>query len=175
MAWIKRGCLIKFWNADDIRNLKFEVPLDSTVGFELLDTLDNSRYQHKMSANLYRGLPNILSNPILESSFSFLANKSYAVHKILPGYILPLHRDRYAFYKNQNHIVDINSIIRVIVFLEDKKPGHILEIENTVVDSWVAGDWIAWRGSALHLAANIGNEDRYTLQITGTLNDSNYS
>jgi hypothetical protein len=33
--------------------------------------------------------------------------------------------------------------------------------------SWVAGQTVEWQYDAPHMAANMGTEPRYTLQITG--------
>jgi hypothetical protein len=56
--------------------------------------------------------------------------------------------------------------------LEDWKPGHYLEIDGVGVVNWVAGDYFMWESNVPHAAANIGIEDRYTLQITGTVFNS---
>ena len=80
--------------------------------------------------------------------------------------ILPYHCDTYKFYKTKYNIVDISIINRVLIFLEDWKPGHIFEIENIPVTQWKSGDYIRWKGSCPHMAANIGTSLRYTAQIT---------
>lgn len=175
MAWLKQGKLCPFWTDDQIESLNFETPYDSNVGFDLYEKNDRIRYADKMTANLYRGLPIFLDDVILQSEFSWLEHRAFALHQILPGNILPLHRDKYNFYKQKNNVSDIESIVRVIVFLQDKHPGHILEIENLSLSHWTKGDWVAWRGSAQHLAANLGNVNRYTLQITGIINESSHS
>jgi hypothetical protein len=58
-------------------------------------------------------------------------------------------------------------IRRAIVFLEDWKPGHYFEGNNTAKTDWQAGDVVEWCYDAPHMAANLGLEPRYTLQITG--------
>jgi hypothetical protein len=85
-----------------------------------------------------------------------------------PGTILPNHRDLYKKYvslfnlQGQEH-----TIRRAVVFLEDWQPGHYAEYENTPFVNWRAGATVEWEYNALHMAANVGIEDRYTLQITG--------
>ena len=84
------------------------------------------------------------------------------------GTILPTHGDLYLRYvdlfnlKGQEH-----RIRRAIVFLEDWKPGHYFEGNNDAKVNWRAGDVVEWQYDAPHLAANLGLEPRYTLQITG--------
>jgi len=53
--------------------------------------------------------------------------------------------------------------------LEDWKPGHYLEVNGKPYVNWQAGDTVEWAYDTPHMAANIGLEDRYTLQITGHL------
>jgi hypothetical protein len=55
------------------------------------------------------------------------------------------------------------------VLLEDWKPGHYLEVDGVPYVNWKAGQTSEWVYDAPHMAANIGLEDRYTLQITGHL------
>ena len=86
------------------------------------------------------------------------------------GTVLPTHGDLYLRYielfklQGQEH-----RIRRAIVFLEDWKPGHYSEAGDVAKVNWRAGDAIEWSYDAPHMAANIGLEPRYTLQITGWL------
>jgi len=54
-----------------------------------------------------------------------------------------------------------------LVLLEDWKSGHYLEADNKPVVDWKAGQVVEWQYDTPHAAANLGLEDRYTLQITG--------
>jgi len=56
-----------------------------------------------------------------------------------------------------------------LVLLEDWKSGHYLEAMNKPVVNWHAGQVVEWTYDTPHMAANIGLEPRYTLQITGHL------
>ena len=86
------------------------------------------------------------------------------------GTILPTHSDLYLRYvelfklQGQEH-----RIRRAIVFLENWKPGHYAEYNSTAKVDWQAGDVVEWCYDAPHMAANMGLEPRYTLQITGHL------
>lgn len=82
--------------------------------------------------------------------------------------IIPHHRDTYSYYKKLFNIYDTSTINRAILFLEDWRPGHIFEIENTIISNWRAGHYVLWSGDAIHMAANLGTEPRYTVQITYT-------
>lgn len=97
---------------------------------------------------------------------SDLKSTAVALHRMRPGRYLPLHSDLYGAYRRINAIT-YQIITRMIVFLEDHKPGHMLDIDGDVICHWQAGDWVSWQGDTTHAAYNLGTEDRYTLQITG--------
>lgn len=80
--------------------------------------------------------------------------------------ILPAHKDLYARYKQAYELWHDEDIWRAVVFLEDRKDGHIFEIDGDILN-WKAGDYVIWKNDVEHSAANIGTELRYTLQITG--------
>ena len=94
-------------------------------------------------------------------------NTGVTIFKMNTADILPLHRDTYKFYKSKYNIND-ETIYRAIVFLEDWKSGHLLEVENELQHNWKAGDYVLWKNDAIHMAANLGLESRYTAQITFT-------
>lgn len=162
------------WNIDCVKSLNIDQAPDPTIGFDSEPNLNLENYIDIVSAGVHRGLPDCFNLDLLEKEFNWIDHKGYALHKMLPGSILPLHKDRYSYYANQYDITDFDTIVRVIVFLEEHKLGHILQIENTPVTEWTAGDYIFWTGKKAHLAANFGNVDRYTLQITGILARSNF-
>lgn len=89
----------------------------------------------------------------------------YCMHT---GTVLPIHSD---IYKRYIEIFDLQGketrIHRAIVLLEDWKPGHYLEVNGCPYVNWKAGQTVEWVYDTPHMAANIGLEDRYTLQITG--------
>ena len=106
--------------------------------------------------------------PHIKKHFEDLNNIGVCFHKLTPGHYLPTHIDRYGFYKKKHNIKDSNNIHRYVIFLEDWKDGHLLTVGNTVYSNWKAGDCVGWVGETPHSAINLGLEDRYTLQITGT-------
>jgi hypothetical protein len=50
--------------------------------------------------------------------------------------------------------------------------GQFLQYDNIVDTHWKAGDGHMWDENVLHLGANAGFERKYTLQVSGFLNDS---
>ncbi len=96
---------------------------------------------------------------------------SWSVYRMGPGTTLPEHSDTYSRFCSLHNINNVESICRVIVYLEDWQSGHYGEIDGVPLVKWEAGDWIMWRGSTPHVAANVGRTDRYTLQITGIPNE----
>lgn len=83
------------------------------------------------------------------------------------GSILPVHHDHYLTYSKALHIDDIDRIWRAVVFMEEWKSGHYFEINGEAWVGWRAGDYVVWNNDVPHMAANIGVETRYTLQLTG--------
>lgn len=90
----------------------------------------------------------------------------YTFGRYTPGQILPWHEDLYPTYRRRNGVSDPSRVVRVIVFLHDPAPGHQLWIEDKYC-SGPAGTWFSWQGSTRHMAANLGETDRYVIQITG--------
>lgn len=82
--------------------------------------------------------------------------------------ILPVHKDIYKRYVELYQLKgNEHKIRRAIVFLEDWKSGHYLELQGKPIVEWKKGFTVIWAYDAPHMAANIGLNPRYTLQITG--------
>lgn len=64
------------------------------------------------------------------------------------------------------------TLERVFVFLEDHVPGHIIMMQDRVIDTWRRGDvlWFDWR-RCQHASSNISRVTRPILQITGVRTD----
>jgi hypothetical protein len=89
-------------------------------------------------------------------------------YRMKSGTVLPTHQDRYVRY------IDLfalqgqeQNIRRAIVFLEDWKPGHYAEYNDQPLTQWKAGTVVEWQYDLPHMAANLGQLPRYTLQVTG--------
>ena len=91
-------------------------------------------------------------------------------YRMGPGTVMPEHRDLYKAYIQRFNLHDRpHTIRRALILLEDWKPGHYLDCMKTAFVHWQAGDVVEWTYDTPHTAANIGFENRYTLQITGHL------
>ena len=93
-----------------------------------------------------------------------------AYYRMRTGTVMPVHSD---LYKRYIELFDLQgkeqTIRRALILLEDWKSGHYLEVMGSPVVDWTAGTVIEWTYDTPHMAANIGLENRYTLQITGHL------
>lgn len=91
-----------------------------------------------------------------------------------PGNIIPLHKD--TFYQiNKKYPDDKRMKVRANIYLEDWKMGHIIQYNNhgtwhTDIN-WKSGDGLLWDSEILHVGANIGFDNKMTLQISGFLNE----
>jgi hypothetical protein len=93
-------------------------------------------------------------------------------YRMNTGTVLPAHSDLYKKYIEVFNLQGReHTIRRAIVLLEDWKSGHCLEIMGRPITDWKAGTVIEWSYDTPHMAANIGLEPRYTLQITGHVDD----
>ena len=93
-------------------------------------------------------------------------------YRMSTGTVLPTHQDRYVKYISLFGLRDReHTIRRAIIFLEDWQPGHYAEYEDRPFVDWRAGAVVEWTYDTPHMAANLGITPRYTLQITGHLDD----
>lgn len=149
-------------------SLDYELIQDGRTGFNFAVSAHEAVYDLKsLQVAVSRDVPDDFLT-LVQSNFD-MESIAHSVQKMSPGMILPYHSDKYGYYRSQRPGVEIEDIKRVIVFLEDWKPGHISEIAGESHSNWKRGDWISWTGSTIHLAANLGFEDRYSLQLTGII------
>lgn len=91
-------------------------------------------------------------------------------YRMTSGTVMPVHQDR---YKKYIELFDLagqeQTIRRALVMLESWKPGHYIEVMSRAYTDYTAGQVFEWTYDTPHMAANIGLEPRYTLQITGHL------
>lgn len=85
-----------------------------------------------------------------------------------PGGIIPLHRDTF-FQINKLYPNRTELKVRANIYLEDWKLGQFIQYDDQVSTHWSAGNGFMWDSSVLHLSANAGMQDKYTLQISGFL------
>jgi hypothetical protein len=91
-----------------------------------------------------------------------------AYYRMHTGTVMPNHSDLYKRYVEVFNLQGQEQTIRrALVLLEDWKSGHYLEVMGIPEVKWSAGTVVEWTYDTPHMAANIGIEPRYTLQITG--------
>lgn len=109
----------------------------------------------------------------IKEMFDWLEHKQVTINKLLPGNFIPPHTDEMFKLKQSllDKNIDINNVelIRVTMFLTDHKLGHWINIDNQSLDNYNKGDYSFIRPGVLHTVANLGYQDRYTLQVTGTV------
>lgn len=81
----------------------------------------------------------------------------------LPQSLNNWHVDSFHKLKSQN----LKNLVRVNVFMEDWKIGHVLQTEKGNLINWKKGDYIMWDCNEPHLAANLGKEPKHTMQFSG--------
>jgi len=90
--------------------------------------------------------------------------------KIKPGNVIPIHVDTfYLIKKKYPHRVK-EKIVRANIFLDDWRWGHFLQIEDEIKTHWSKNSGYIWDEGVIHIAANCGLHDRYTLQVSGFYN-----
>lgn len=152
------------------KNLSYTLHDKPLSGFMLVDLDDYQRYnQPYINVEVCQDI-GIGAEEFFTRQFNFLQFPKFSIQRLRPGMMLPMHSDRYGFFKTQCPETSIDSIIRVIVFLENWQSGHISEVGQRPHTDYKAGFWMSWTGYTPHLAANLGHTDRYTLQITGIMN-----
>jgi hypothetical protein len=96
-----------------------------------------------------------------------LQNSSITLYCMTPGTIMPEHSDTFIKYREIMNLTPTDNVGRAVIFLEDWKSGHYFEIDETPMVNWKKGDYVLWENDTPHMAANLGKENRYTMQVTG--------
>lgn len=152
------------WKKEEFENLQYNCTLD--YGEPNMLKYHHHLYQNIIGNCVY-SLPNKMPKFVdkIIDTFQYKI-KAPAINLMKPGQILPLHKDLYTKFKNKYDVNQTDDIHRYIIFLEDAKPGHFMQIENEIITKWNAGDLVSWKGEIMHGAYNLGYENRYTLQLT---------
>jgi hypothetical protein len=158
-----------FWTPDSFKDLEY-ISEDFNDSESLQKWLSQG-YHNRFTGEMcdMRGAQPSWNDRIIKmfTRYGWL-NIGTSYYRMSTGTVLPTHSDLYLKYvKLYNLQGQEHRIRRAIVFLEDWKPGHYSEINGEGLVNWSAGDVIEWTYNLPHAAANIGIEDRYTLQITG--------
>ena len=156
-----------WWNIEDFYNLDYQ-NVEFNDSDSLLKWKKLGYTQNTFTGDLY-GYPNETPEWIKKFYEIFQwENCEWQLYRMLPGRTLPAHSDTYKKYKEVYGIKDSSKIYRAIVFLEDWQSGHYFEIDSNNMGFWKKGDYVVWQNSVRHIAANVGELPRYTLQLTGT-------
>jgi hypothetical protein len=163
--WIK-GHISRFWGHNDYKEFPYikqplmdsEIEVWKNQGYDYVKSFSGSMYDNR------NPMPKWIER--FNSIFD-LKNMTYNFYKMSQLEIMPEHVDHFQTYMKLFD-AKYENVVRILVMLDDWKPGHYLEIDGVGVVNWVAGDYFMWDSDVPHAAANIGIEDRYTLQITGT-------
>lgn len=162
--------LTVFWD-DEFKGLDYiQEPFNDPCDVEIWL---NQGYQPKICGDLC-DMRHLL--PSWNSRFiDYFANLGWkdigcAYYRMTSGTVMPVHQDRYTKYINLFNLRGKETTIRrALILLENWRPGHYLEVEGRPFVEWQAGTVVEWTYDTPHMAANIGLEPRYTLQITGHL------
>ena len=160
----------RFWD-DEFKTINYiNEPFNDPAS---VDLWIKQGYQSKICGDLadMRHLLPSWSNRFIEYYQSLgWKDVGIAFYRMPTGTVMPVHRD---LYRRYIELFDLqgkeSSIRRALVLLENWKSGHYLEVNGRAYVHWRAGDVVEWPYDTPHMAANIGLEDRYSLQITGHL------
>jgi hypothetical protein len=86
------------------------------------------------------------------------------------GDLMPWHKDRYYYFK-QNYPSDQEYVIRFLLFPQNWQIGHFLQVGNSILSHWMAGDVVVWHPDRMHLSVNVGMNNKWTCNITGILTE----
>ena len=90
-----------------------------------------------------------------------------------PGNVVTMHRDTFFKFKNE-YPDDTRLRVRANMYLQDWQPGHVIHYQDQdkkwqSSTHWKAGEGFLWDDQHLHLSANAGLVNKYTLQVSGFL------
>jgi hypothetical protein len=155
------GIIKPFWSAKDYKSGVYKVIKNPYNNFST-DPANKKRYKNV----------NVYANYDVPQKFYSLVEKFniekavLVLNKMPPGQIFPFHVDKCRTYIKKNKIKTKEKIQRIIVFLDASEPGHQLWINDKLCVGG-PGSFFQWSYGTRHMAANLGEKDRYTLQITG--------
>ena len=87
-----------------------------------------------------------------------------------PGNGIPLHTDSFNAFKNK-YGQDDRRITRYFVAVSPWDWGHILQVHDKVIANWEVGDSYEIPEGIYHLSCNFGIAPKYSLTVTGFIND----
>lgn len=119
-------------------------------------------------------VPPAVTQSIHAQMSSWPSDVSWAMHRTDPGTLVPIHADHYQYLMARYPDRGAQEIERFVFFVEDRQPGHIIEVHGELLPDWKAGDWVNWKGQAPHTIANLGFLPRFSLVATFMPNREEY-
>lgn len=162
----KQGHIDPWWD-DSFKNLPYEY-------HPIKNTWDEDRWLAEGYCGItLNGALYAMPNPMPDYANPFTQlfdweNTGIGFFRMNTLEMFPVHQDHYVSYQQKFNITDPSTIWRCIVFLEDWKSGHYMEVDDKPIVDWRKGDYVMWNYNLPHFAGNFGTEPRYTMQITGT-------
>ena len=131
----------------------------------------NSAKQYLSYRNHPERIPSVFQKI---AKMSGLENPIIGLTRFRPGQIHPWHFDTYQgvvkSYEEDGRPLsseDQKRIRRYLIPLQDWHWGHFVQIGNSVLTHWKAGQAFTWDYGMYHLAVNAGIVPRVSAQITG--------
>jgi len=121
--------------------------------------------------DMKNAIPEWFDFAAIQKHFDNWTDLTWSFYKMTTGVILPEHIDTFKYYKTLYQNTK-GKLGRIVIFLENWQPGHYFDISGESVGAWTAGDYAWFTENTPHTAANIGKMDRYTLQLTGFMNEN---
>ena len=86
-----------------------------------------------------------------------------------PGHCIPLHTDSYDGFKKLYG--DKADIKRYFIAVSPWDWGHFLQVHDNMIHHWEPGYCVEVPNEAFHLSGNCGISPKYTLTVTGFVNE----
>lgn len=169
---MRRGIVPVTWNIKEFHELNYKDDLLQYTQPELAEEYISAGHQPNAIGVSNYFEPNPMPNGVEDVRQYFndqqFTNVDIAVNLFKPGMYLPYHRDLYGNYKKRNHVNSSQSVVRIIVMLENHSPGQMIHIKDRVYSDWDAGMWFSWEEQEKHTFYNLSTVPRYALQVTAT-------
>jgi hypothetical protein len=161
------GHIFPEWSSEDYINLDYSIALFHD-NYEINEYISKGHSEKNMYIYKYlepNPMPEFVYNYVYPH-FKYLKNITSAINLFKPANYLPYHSDSYLRYK-QIFNITTETIVRIVVMLENWQPGQIILIGNKSYSDWSAGDYFYWENDTKHSFYNMSLVNRYALQLTG--------
>lgn len=165
-----QGHIGRFWTREGVVNLTYTP--DEVTRDEIDEIIDSGCDYIKTLHTVYSADNSTVGLQLPEWVFKFndlfpYLNMTFSIKKLKPRTTRATHPISYDEYLKL-YAVEPEQVCRIIVMVEDWRPGNYFEINGIGYTNWLAGDYFVWHGNGLTAYANIGSADMYMLEMTGT-------